>query len=132
MSFKRTYYSIFGKEWFIFGYIICCPFRMKGLAPYTVPLGPMQTLYELLDFFCLIFLEWNTRSRNLVFRSKKYFKLNYFWEVHIALVFETCLKLGKLQCKLNFNRNLVLLLTIDNFKTNQIVLYLQRWVYDAL
>ena len=38
--FKRTYYSIFGKECFIFGYIICCPFRMKWLAPYTVPLGP--------------------------------------------------------------------------------------------
>ena len=37
---KRTYYSIFVKECFIFGYIICCPFRMKRLAPYTVPLGP--------------------------------------------------------------------------------------------
>ena len=26
--FKRTYYSIFGKECFVFGNIICCPFRM--------------------------------------------------------------------------------------------------------
>ena len=38
--FERTYYSIFGKECFVFGNIICCPFRMKCLAPYTVPLGP--------------------------------------------------------------------------------------------
>ena len=38
--FKRTYYSIFGKECFIIGYVICCPFRMKCLAPYTVPMGP--------------------------------------------------------------------------------------------
>ena len=41
------------------------------------------------------------------------------------LVFETCLKLSKLQCKSNFIRNSVLLLTIDNFENNQIVLYLQ-------
>ena len=40
--FKRTYYFIFCKECFIFGYIICCPFRMKCLAPYTVPLGPIN------------------------------------------------------------------------------------------
>ena len=47
------------------------------------------------------------------------------WALENAtLVFETCLKLGKLQCKSNFNRNQVLLLTIDNFETNQIVLYL--------
>ena len=38
--FKRTYYSIFGKECLVFGNIICCPFRMKCLAPYTVPLSP--------------------------------------------------------------------------------------------
>ena len=45
--FKRTYYSIFGKECFIFGYIICCPFKMKCLAPYTVPLGPNHgTVYH--------------------------------------------------------------------------------------
>ena len=30
----------------------------------------------------------------------------------------------KLQCKSNFNRNYVLLLMIENFETNQIVLYL--------
>ena len=33
--------------------------------------------------------------------------------------------LGKLQCKSNFNRIEVLLLMIDNFESNQIVLYLQ-------
>ena len=43
---------------------------------------------------------------------------------HRPLVFETFLKLGKLQCKSYFNKNQVLLLTIDNFETNQIVLYL--------
>ena len=42
-----------------------------------------------------------------------------------TLVFETCLKLGKLKCTSNFNRNYVLLLTIDNFETNQIVFYLR-------
>ena len=42
---KRTYHSIFGKECFIFGYIICCSFRMKCLAPYTVPLGPSYVLH---------------------------------------------------------------------------------------
>ena len=42
-----------------------------------------------------------------------------------ALVFETFLKMGKLQFKSNFNRNKVLLLMIDNFETNLIVLYLQ-------
>ena len=40
----------------------------------------------------------------------------------IPLVFETCLKLGKLQCKYNFNRNWVLLLNFEIFETNQIVL----------
>ena len=39
-----------------------------------------------------------------------------------TLVFETCLKLGKLQCKYIFTRNEVLLLMIENFETNQIVL----------
>ena len=38
--FKRTYYSMFGNECFIFGSFICCSFRIKCLAPYTVPLGP--------------------------------------------------------------------------------------------
>ena len=37
------------------------------------------------------------------------------------LVFKTFLKLGKLQCKSNFNRNEVLLLMIENFETIQIV-----------
>ena len=41
-----------------------------------------------------------------------------------TLVFETCLKLGNLQCESNFNRNEVLLLMIENIKTNQIVKYL--------
>ena len=50
--FRRTYYSIFGKECFIFGYIICCPFRMKCLAPYTVPLGP--SMNSTLHCFVLI------------------------------------------------------------------------------
>ena len=45
-SFKRTYYSIFGKECLIFGNIICCPFIMQCLAPYTVPLGPRQLLFK--------------------------------------------------------------------------------------
>ena len=40
--FKRTYYFIFGKECLVFGNIICCPFRMYCLAPYTVPLGPTK------------------------------------------------------------------------------------------
>ena len=31
---------MFGKECSVLGYIICCPFRMYCLAPYTVPLGP--------------------------------------------------------------------------------------------
>ena len=38
-----------------------------------------------------------------------------------TLEFETNLKLGKLQCKSNFNKNKVLLLLIENFKTNQII-----------
>ena len=38
--FKRTYYSIFGKECLVVGSIICRPLRMYCLAPYTVPLGP--------------------------------------------------------------------------------------------
>ena len=38
--FKRTYYFIFGKECLVFDHIICCPFRMYCLAPYTVILGP--------------------------------------------------------------------------------------------
>ena len=38
--FKRTYYFIFGNDYLVFGNIICCPFRMYCLAPYTVPLGP--------------------------------------------------------------------------------------------
>ena len=42
-----------------------------------------------------------------------------------TLVFEAFLKLGKLQCKSYFNKNEVLLMTIDNFETNQIVLYLR-------
>ena len=47
-------------------------------------------------------------------------------EGRCSLVFETFLKLGKLQlCKSNFNRNGVLLLLINNFEANQIVLYLQ-------
>ena len=32
-----------------------------------------------------------------------------------SLVFETFLKLGKLQCKFNFKRNEVLLLRIENY-----------------
>ena len=40
-----------------------------------------------------------------------------------TLVFETFLKLGKLQCKSNFNRNEVLLLMIDYFEIIQI----QTW-----
>ena len=40
------------------------------------------------------------------------------------LVFETFMKLGKLQCKSNLNRNEVLLLMLGNFETIQIVLYL--------
>ena len=35
-----------------------------------------------------------------------------------TLVFETFLKLGKLQCKSYFNKKMVLLLTIDNGETN--------------
>ena len=43
--FKRTYYFIFGKECLVCGNIICCPFRMLCLAPYTVPLGPIPYLH---------------------------------------------------------------------------------------
>ena len=43
--FKRTYYYVFGKECLVFGSIICCSFRMKCLAPYTVPLGPNTALF---------------------------------------------------------------------------------------
>ena len=53
-SFKRTYYSIFGKECFFFGNIICCPFRMECLAPYTVPLGPTLIISKL-TFSAIIF-----------------------------------------------------------------------------
>ena len=42
-----------------------------------------------------------------------------------SLVLETFLKFGKLQCKSYFNRNYVILPMIDNFETNQIVLYLR-------
>ena len=45
--FKRTYYAIFGNECLVFGNIICCPFRMKCLAPYTVPLGPIMVYSSL-------------------------------------------------------------------------------------
>ena len=43
----------------------------------------------------------------------------------VALMFETFLKLGKLQCKCNFNRNEGLLLNIDNFEPNQKISYLR-------
>ena len=36
-------------------------------------------------------------------------------------MFETCLKLCKLQCKSNFEKNQVLLLMIENFEINQMV-----------
>ena len=36
-----------------------------------------------------------------------------------TLMLETFLKLGKLQCRFNFNRNEVLLLNLDNFEPNQ-------------
>ena len=42
--------------------------------------------------------------------------------ISASQVFETFLKFGKLQCKSNFNRIEVLLLMIDNFEPNQIVL----------
>ena len=42
--FKRTFYLIFGKECLVFGNFICCLFRIKCLAPYTVPLGPMPAV----------------------------------------------------------------------------------------
>ena len=42
--FKRAYYFIFGKKCLVFGNIICYPFRMYCLAPYTVPLGPKGLL----------------------------------------------------------------------------------------
>ena len=38
----------------------------------------------------------------------------------LSLVFETHMKLGNLQCEYNFNRIEVLLLRIENIKTNQI------------
>ena len=38
-SFRIIYCFIFGKECLVFGNIICSPFRMYCLAPYTVPLG---------------------------------------------------------------------------------------------
>ena len=44
--FKRNYYSIFGKECLVYGNIMCCPFRMYCLAPYTVPLGPNKTVRD--------------------------------------------------------------------------------------
>ena len=44
--FKRNYYSIFGKECLVYGNIMCCPFRMYCLAPYTVPLGPTKTVRD--------------------------------------------------------------------------------------
>ena len=49
--------------------------------------------------------------------------LHSFSLQYCTLLFETCVKLGKLQCKSNFNRNKLLLL--DNFETNPIVLYLR-------
>ena len=42
--FKRTLYSIFGKECLVFGNTICCPFSMYWLAPYTVSLGPISLI----------------------------------------------------------------------------------------
>ena len=45
------------------------------------------------------------------------------WIILLALVFETFLKLGKLQCKSSFNINEVLLLMIKDFETIQIVKY---------
>ena len=45
-----------------------------------------------------------------------------FVYVAVSLVFDTYLKLSNLQCKYNFNRNVVLLLIIDNIKTNGLML----------
>ena len=52
--------------------------------------------------------------------TKKMFLLYSVWPC-TSLVFETFMKLGKLQCKSNFNRNEVLLLMIEHFETIQIV-----------
>ena len=59
-SFKRTYYSIFGKECLLCGNIICCPFRMYCLAPYTVPLG----------------LKWNVTQNGMSHKMKFHSKWN--------------------------------------------------------
>ena len=47
-----------------------------------------------------------------------------FGKSYIALVLETFLKCGKLQCKSTFNRKYVCLLMIEHIEANQIVLYL--------
>ena len=52
--------------------------------------------------------------------------LDVFIGIHTALVFETCMKLGNLQCKSNFNKNEVLLRVMENIKNNQIGKFCQR------
>ena len=76
-----------------------------------------------ISFFLLLKQMQRPRDKNFV---KKVYCINL--PIHgllLPLVFETFLKLDKLQCKSSFNRNEVLLLMIDNFETNQIVLYFQ-------
>ena len=51
--------------------------------------------------------------------------ISYFCMTMKALVSEKFLKLCKLHCKSNFNRIEVVLLMIDNFETNRIVIYLR-------
>ena len=47
-------------------------------------------------------------------------------------MFDTRLKLGKLQCRYqNFKRYEVLLLNLQKYETNQIVFLLARGMYDA-
>ena len=44
--FNKTYYFVFGKEFLVFGNIIYCLFRMYCVAPYTVTLSPISSLFE--------------------------------------------------------------------------------------
>ena len=54
-------------------------------------------------------------------------QINNFLIPKMLVVFETCLKLCKLQCKSDFDRKEILLLMIENFEINQMV----RGMYES-
>ena len=86
----------------MFRHILSCSARFRHLSPCSI-------------MFCHV-------PRHVLPCSAMFLVI---YGLHISSYFiifhHTCLKLGKLQCKSNFNRNEVLFLKVDNFEPNQIV-----------